>query len=356
MALFKIAHLFRHLRPLETILAQQVFHKSLPPIITIGVTDGLGQDGSIWTVDRWSFDVMQRGPPDTLKNLAYLLNFGEAVRWDLSDAKSLRSAVPGYSERARDVLVHELTHVWQFKRGFNVKSSSLVAQKFGDGYDFPKGKEEPWISYNVEQQATIVELWNRDRKDTDGEDHDLFPYVHFIIREEGDYKPKPLDIGDGRKMNELWTLDLPQLNVLWQMEKSPITDISFDPATTTTGDDSFLVILSGDVMFEFNKSNLRPGTDQILEGAARTIQSKIGPRFKDVVINGHTDSVGKDGYNQQLSEDRAKAVANWFFTRGYLSPAKTITQGFAATRPAAPNTTAGGRAKNRRVEIFLENN
>jgi outer membrane protein OmpA-like peptidoglycan-associated protein len=109
-------------------------------------------------------------------------------------------------------------------------------------------------------------------------------------------------------------------------------------------------------MFEFNKSDLRPGTDQILERAASTIQSKIGPRFKDVVVNGHTDSVGKDGYNQQLSENRAKAVASWFFTRGYLSPAKTITQGFAATRPAAPNTTAGGRAKNRRVEIFLENN
>lgn len=207
MALFKIAHLFRRLRPLEMVLAQQVFHKSLPPINTIGITDGLGKDGSIWTLDRWSFDVLQRGPPDTLKDLAYLLNFGEAVRWDLSDSKSLNSAVPGYSERARDVLVHELTHVWQFKRGVNVKSSSLVAQQFGDGYDFPKGKEEPWISYNVEQQANIVEFWNRDRQDTNGEDHKLFPYIHFIIREEGDYKPKPLNIGDGRKMNELedWT-------------------------------------------------------------------------------------------------------------------------------------------------------
>jgi hypothetical protein len=49
MALFKIAHLFRRLRPLEMVLAQQVFHKSLPPINTIGITDGLGKDGSIWT-------------------------------------------------------------------------------------------------------------------------------------------------------------------------------------------------------------------------------------------------------------------------------------------------------------------
>ena len=85
MALFKIAHLFRHLRPLEN--SSWRSRSSTSPfhlIITIGVTDGLGQDGSIWTVDRWSFDVMQRGPPDTLKNLAYLLNFGEAVRWDSS--------------------------------------------------------------------------------------------------------------------------------------------------------------------------------------------------------------------------------------------------------------------------------
>jgi hypothetical protein len=55
-------------------------------------------------------------------------------------------------------------------------------------------------------------------------------------------------------MNELWGLDLPQLNVLLQMENTSITDISSAPVTATSGDDSFLVILSGDVMFEFNKS------------------------------------------------------------------------------------------------------
>jgi hypothetical protein len=154
---------------------------------------------------------------------------------------------------------------------------------------------------------------------------------------------------------KLWGLDLPQVNVLWQMEKSPISDISSAPVTTTTGDDSFLVILSGDVMFEFNKSDLRPGTDQILERAAKTIQSKIGPRFKDVVINGHTDSVGKDGYNQQLSEDRAKKRSLTGSSRAVISRLLRGSRGASPRRdpprrtrpPAAGPKTEGSRSFSR---------
>jgi flagellar motor protein MotB len=351
---FKIAHLFRRLRAAEMKLAKEVFHNTLPPLSVIGVTDGLGDGNTIWTVDRAFFDFMQSGPPATLSDLAFLLNFGEAVRWDLSDVRSLHVAVPGYYDRACDVFMHEMTHVWQFRRGFNVKTESLVAQKIGAGYEFPDGREEPWLNYNVEQQARIVEIWNSERTD-DGEDHVLFPYIHFIIRGEGEYRAKPFKLPNGVQADELWMMDLPQLTVLWLMEKGN-SDPSFEPVMETKRDDSFLVILQGDVLFDFNKPDLKPESIPFLERAAGTIRSKIGPRFKDVLINGHTDNKGPLSVNQPLSEARAKSVADWFFARGYLAPARTKTEGFADTVPVAPNTTAAGRAKNRRVEIYLENN
>jgi len=248
--------------------------------------------------------------------LAFLLNFGEAVRWDLTDIRTVSIAVPGYPFRARDVFVHEMTHVWQFLRGFRVKTESIVAQNIGDRYQFPHGTEEPWVNYNVEQQATIVEFWKRDRTGS-GEDHRLFPYIHFIIRREGDYKAKPIPLPNGVMADELWFMDLPQLNVLWLMEQGwGDTDPALRPVMVTQKDDSFLVILSGDLLFDFNKSNLRAGSDPVLQRAAASIRPRIGPRFKDVLINGHTDSIGPAHYNQQLSEARAKSVANWFFAHG----------------------------------------
>lgn len=356
MAWFKIAHNFRRLRPHEKILAHEVFHNTLPSLNSIGITDGLGKDSTIWTVDRKFFDFMQSGPPSSLDDLNFLLNFGEAVRWDLTDVRSLHIAVPGYPFRARDVFVHEMTHVWQFRRGFGVKADRIVAQNLGDGYEFPHGKEEPWISYNVEQQATIVEHWNRDRTGT-GEDDPLFPYIHYIIRGEGDYQPKNFLLPNGVVANDLWLMDLPQLTVLWMMENMPVgKDPGLEPVRITQKDDSFLVILSGDVLFDFDKFGLRRGTDPILQRAAALIKSKMGPRFKNVLINGHTDSVGKDRHNQPLSESRARTVANWFTSRGYLPAASIVTQGFAATVPVATNANASGRAKNRRVEIYLQNN
>ena len=60
-----------------------------------------------------------------------------------------------------------------------------MRQKFGAGYEFTRGA--PWKEYNVEQQAHIVETWNEERKDR-GENDELFPYIHYIIRREGQWQ------------------------------------------------------------------------------------------------------------------------------------------------------------------------
>jgi outer membrane protein OmpA-like peptidoglycan-associated protein len=118
-----------------------------------------------------------------------------------------------------------------------------------------------------------------------------------------------------------------------------------------------LVVLDGDILFDFDKASLKqPRANEVLQRAAATIKSKSGPRLRAVLVNGHTHAVGEAGYNVGLSERRAKTVADWFVSRGYLSSSITRIQGFGETQPVAPNTDAANRAKNRRVEIYLLNN
>lgn len=112
--------------------------------------------------------------------------------------------------------------------------------------------------------------------------------------------------------------------------------------------------LSSDVLFDFDKAELKPEADSELEKAAEVIREK---GKGTILIVGHTDSKGGDAYNKKLSLARAEAVKNWFEARGLQQDYQTDGQG--ATRPIAPNSNADGsdnpegRAKNRRVEIVI---
>jgi outer membrane protein OmpA-like peptidoglycan-associated protein len=127
-----------------------------------------------------------------------------------------------------------------------------------------------------------------------------------------------------------------------------------DPIRVMSNDDSFAWILRGDMLFDLNKSDLKPASCQLLEKAWDKIKSM--PRRQRVCINGFSDSVGDNAYNVRLSLRRAESVAEWFVRRGYLTRSTVKTQGLGSARPVAPNTTPEGRARNRRVEIFVYNN
>jgi outer membrane protein OmpA-like peptidoglycan-associated protein len=271
------------------------------------------------------------------------LNFGEAVHWDLSSEKILQPAVPGYHDRARDVLAHELTHVWQFRRGDSVKLRSIYAQKIGAGYSFTRG--EPWESYNVEQQAHVVEKWSEERKDR-GENDELFPYIHYIIRQEGQWK---------LSTKEYRSKSLGELHLMLAGERAGINTTVDGPTRITVSDDYMVAALSGDVLFDFDKAVVKPAADPVLHQAAVTIRAKTTPRLRAILINGHADSTGGAAYNEKLSEQRAAAVAKWFTSRGLFPQSLLRPQGFGETRPRFPNTTPENRAKNRRVEIFMLN-
>jgi outer membrane protein OmpA-like peptidoglycan-associated protein len=116
------------------------------------------------------------------------------------------------------------------------------------------------------------------------------------------------------------------------------------------------VSLSADVLFDFDKSNIRPDAAESLEQVAAVIREKN----RGVVrIEGHTDAKGSDPYNQRLSDARARAVKDWLVSQDGFRPALFSTSGFAARRPVAPNTKPDGsddpegRQRNRRVELVI---
>jgi outer membrane protein OmpA-like peptidoglycan-associated protein len=107
------------------------------------------------------------------------------------------------------------------------------------------------------------------------------------------------------------------------------------------------IVISGDVLFEFDRSNIRPEFFGELNQIAARLQETPDRQIR---ISGHTDSTGPATYNQGLSERRAQSVANYLAQQG-VSPDRMIVQGFGETQPVVSNETREGRAQNRRVEI-----
>jgi OOP family OmpA-OmpF porin len=101
------------------------------------------------------------------------------------------------------------------------------------------------------------------------------------------------------------------------------------------------------VLFDFNKSTLQPSSDAALQPVATMLAAD---KTLKVEIQGHTDNVGADAYNQTLSEARAKAVVTWLTQHGVAADRLTA-KGYGKTKPVADNGSDEGRAKNRRVEI-----
>ena len=110
-----------------------------------------------------------------------------------------------------------------------------------------------------------------------------------------------------------------------------------------------LIINLSDVLFDVDKSTLKPGAREKLARIAGILASH--PDLK-IEIEGHADSTGSTEYNQGLSERRAQAVRSYFNQQGVTSPIVAAV-GFGETRPVATNGTAAGRQQNRRVEIIV---
>jgi outer membrane protein OmpA-like peptidoglycan-associated protein len=110
-----------------------------------------------------------------------------------------------------------------------------------------------------------------------------------------------------------------------------------------------LIVNMSDVLFDFGKATLKPGTREKLAKVAGIVLAHPGLTLE---VEGHTDSIGSDEYNQKLSEARASAVRDYLAGQGIKSDAITA-RGFGKTQPVASNSTAEGRQRNRRVEMVV---
>jgi outer membrane protein OmpA-like peptidoglycan-associated protein len=110
-----------------------------------------------------------------------------------------------------------------------------------------------------------------------------------------------------------------------------------------------LIVNMSDVLFDTAKFSLRPEAREKLAKVAGIVSGHPGLRLD---VEGHTDNVGGDDYNQQLSEQRGSAVRDYLTQQG-MQPNSVSTKGFGKTQPVASNETASGRQQNRRVELVI---
>ena len=118
-----------------------------------------------------------------------------------------------------------------------------------------------------------------------------------------------------------------------------------------------VIELSADVLFDFDKSDLKPVAVDSLSKVAAVLK---GMPNSPATVDGHTDGKGDAAYNQKLSERRANSVRDWLVRQGGIPASRLTARGFGMTHPVAPNAKPDGsddpegRQKNRRVEIRVK--
>ena len=116
------------------------------------------------------------------------------------------------------------------------------------------------------------------------------------------------------------------------------------------GDDTLLVHFNSDVLFDTGSANLDSSGRSALEQVADVINDY---RKTAVVVQGHTDALGNEESNQELSERRARSVEGYLVSRG-VDPERVTSIGFGENAPVASNADDSGRQRNRRVDVLLK--
>ncbi len=113
--------------------------------------------------------------------------------------------------------------------------------------------------------------------------------------------------------------------------------------------DQLNLIMPGNVTFDTNEYSIRGQFYPVLDSVSTILYKFTDTRLR---INGHTDSTGAANYNYNLSDRRAKSVANYLVSKG-VGQDRIITQGMGPDQPIASNDSASGRTMNRRVELQI---
>jgi OOP family OmpA-OmpF porin len=176
-------------------------------------------------------------------------------------------------------------------------------------------------------------------------------------REEEVVKEEPVEVAEEEVAEVAEMIDSDNDGIPDDMDKCPDTargvsvDASGCPeAPTELKDGEFKVVLE----FDINSANIRSSYYTMFnEEIKKVMMGNPEARIKSVTINGHSDRVGTERYNYQLSEQRAKSVKRFIVDQFGLDADIISVRAFGEKEPVASNNTAAGRQKNRRVEIIF---
>jgi outer membrane protein OmpA-like peptidoglycan-associated protein len=150
------------------------------------------------------------------------------------------------------------------------------------------------------------------------------------------------------------TIKIPEITI----PEIKIPEITIPEIRVQQDKDSTIITITSDILFDFDQATIRPDAAMAL----RQINAAIAKRYaqNSMIIQGHTDAIGSNAYNQTLSNRRALAVKQWLAQQGNVSPSRMGAIGYGESRPVAPNTNPdgsdnpAGRQQNRRVAIVIQ--
>ena len=118
---------------------------------------------------------------------------------------------------------------------------------------------------------------------------------------------------------------------------------------TQTADNQLKLNIPSDISFDTGRADIKPNFRQVLDQFGQSLRDNPGSTVR---IIGHTDSTGSDAVNNPLSLQRAESTRGYLADRG-VNPARIAVEGRGESQPIADNNSDAGRARNRRVEIFV---
>jgi len=162
----------------------------------------------------------------------------------------------------------------------------------------------------------------------------------------------------GRDTGAEYVLDDEKMALFLAAWNGQLTQINYPPATSGAGGQSIEQTLKKEghvdvygIYFDFASDKLRPESAPVLAEIAAALKDNPGWKLH---VNGHTDNIGGDAYNLDLSNRRAAAVKQALVTQYHIDAARLDPKGYGATQPKESNDTLQGRARNRRVELIRE--
>ena len=135
-------------------------------------------------------------------------------------------------------------------------------------------------------------------------------------------------------------------------ELAKLENVQVETVKDANGLEAIKVTFDSGILFDFNKSTLRPEAKASLDKFAAEMSDMTET---GITVYGHTDNVGSEAANRKISLQRAESVGNYLNSKG-IAKSRITMQGMGYDQPVADNSTEAGRAQNRRVEVFITAN